>query len=585
MVAAGVYLVGRVFVLMTPEAMLIIATIGALTLTMAALIAIVQTDIKRVLAYSTLSQLGYMIFAMGIGAWIAALFHLITHAFFKAMLFLGSGQVIEGCHHEQDMSKMGGLWRKMPGTAATFFVAVLAISGAGIPYFGPGIGGFYSKDEILAVAHFRRYDWSPEAAAAHAHASMASSMMIDTAQEEGHQEPDSGEAAGHEGAAAEQGGESHAASGGGHGQAEEGPDYFGMYSDVKPLSNVLYLLPILVAYITPFYMGRCFMLTFMGKPRDQHIHDHAHESPVMVWPLIILAVMTLVSGPVLFRGMIAGTAPATPPLVPMIDAGHGTAVSHAVHGALAMRVGFAFIVGLGLAYLMYRNGFAVAARLVKLPVVGACYNVLWNKFYFDHVYNFLLVGGTRVLAVICGIFDNWIIDGIVNAAGRSTTGVAIFTGEYLDNRGVDGAVNGTGKLAWTVGGALRSTHSGLIRNYILFAAILVSGLLISLYSVSLAVLFVLLGATLVASPTFFRNVAVPLFVVALLIRVGRIVLNGFAASGDVSGWRWNELSDFWRTYVAGSAGVVELAVLLILFGILYMRHSSLEKRRPAYSTA
>ncbi|MHC4091444.1 MAG: NADH-quinone oxidoreductase subunit L, partial [Planctomycetota bacterium] len=141
MVAAGVYLVARVFRLLTPDAQLFIAVIGCITLTITALIAIVQTDIKKVLAYSTLSQLGYMIFGMGVGAWIAALFHLMTHAFFKAMLFLGSGQVIEGCHHEQHITKMGGLRKKMPWTCWTFFVGVLAIAGAGIPWAGIGLGG------------------------------------------------------------------------------------------------------------------------------------------------------------------------------------------------------------------------------------------------------------------------------------------------------------------------------------------------------------------------------------------------------------------------------------------------------------
>jgi proton-translocating NADH-quinone oxidoreductase chain L len=159
MVAAGVYLVARIFRLLTPDAQMFIATIGCITLTITALIAIVQTDIKKVLAYSTLSQLGYMIFGLGVGAWIGALFHLITHAFFKAMLFLGSGQVIEGCHHEQDIRKMGGLRRKMPVTCWTFFVGVLAIAGFGIPKAHLGIGGYFSKDEILAVAYDRTYNW------------------------------------------------------------------------------------------------------------------------------------------------------------------------------------------------------------------------------------------------------------------------------------------------------------------------------------------------------------------------------------------------------------------------------------------
>src|SRR4030042_1493894 len=129
MVAAGVYLTARIFVLLTPEAQLFVAVIGCITLTLAALIAIVQTDIKRVLAYSTISQLGYMMLGMGVGAWIAALFHLLTHAFFKALMFLGSGSVIHAMHHEQDITKMGGLRKKLPYTYYTFIIASLALSG------------------------------------------------------------------------------------------------------------------------------------------------------------------------------------------------------------------------------------------------------------------------------------------------------------------------------------------------------------------------------------------------------------------------------------------------------------------------
>ena len=147
MVAAGVYLVGRFYPLFTPEARLIIAYTGGITLFVAATIAMVMTDIKKVLAYSTVSQLGYMMLALGVGGWAAGLFHLITHAFFKALLFLCSGSVIYGCHHEQDMRKMGGLFKKMPITAITMLIGVLAISG--IPLFS----GWYSKDAVLAAAY------------------------------------------------------------------------------------------------------------------------------------------------------------------------------------------------------------------------------------------------------------------------------------------------------------------------------------------------------------------------------------------------------------------------------------------------
>jgi NADH-quinone oxidoreductase subunit L len=145
MVAAGVYLVGRVFVFFTADALLFIAYIGTITAFMAATIAIVQTDIKRVLAYSTVSQLGFMMVGLGTGGYTAGLFHLTTHAFFKALLFLGSGSVIHAVH-TQDMHEMGGLRKKMPITFWTFLVATLAISGV------PPLSGFWSKDAILASA-------------------------------------------------------------------------------------------------------------------------------------------------------------------------------------------------------------------------------------------------------------------------------------------------------------------------------------------------------------------------------------------------------------------------------------------------
>ncbi len=692
MVAAGVYLVGRIYTLLTAEALMAIAIIGCITLTMAALIAIVQTDIKRVLAFSTLSQLGYMIFAMGIGAWVAALFHLLTHAFFKAMLFLGSGQVIEGCHHEQDMSRMGGLFRKMPVTAITFLIAVLAISGVGIPLTPIGIGGFYSKDEILAVGYYRHFSWG-HAGEAHAsnsnnsgasskdsgaglraraasgeglraraasgaglRARAASGAGLRARQQAGTPAPPGSEQAGtpaplslnpsrapqhpsrdlhhpsrdRKGAVAPVGAapvgaavlaswtQDHAeapphaqqpetaaqdspaqehgddpAHGGTavHPGAAEalaaddhrGRDYAGEYPRVHTLPFILFFLPILVAYITPFYMGRCFMLTFMGKPRDQHIHDNAHESPVMTMPLVVLAIMTLISGPFIFRGFVDASAPGTPPLVPMIDGeDHGV---HAVHVALAIWVGPAFAVGLLLAFAMYRNGFAVASRVRALPGMNAVHNLLWNKFYFDQIYNSLFVMGTRGFAVVCALFDAWIIDGLVNLSGYFTRAIGWFTGIVLDNRGVDGAVNGTGRLAWSLGGMFRSTHTGVIRNYIMMTAIVVAGVIVWMWSPSLAVLFVILGACVIAAPALCYNVVAPLLVAAVAIRVMRIVLVGFGQTGDAGAWNWDALTNFWLAYFTSPAGYAELAIVLMLYAALMVRYRGLRPPEPEYVVA
>jgi NADH-quinone oxidoreductase subunit L len=148
MVAAGVFLMARVYPLLTPQALTVVAFIGAITALMGALIAVAQNDIKRVLAFSTVSQLGYMMLAIGVGSWVAAIFHLLTHAFFKALLFLGAGSVIHAAHHEQDMRKLGGLSGPMRVTFLTFAVGMMAL--AGVPFL---FSGFWSKEAILHAAH------------------------------------------------------------------------------------------------------------------------------------------------------------------------------------------------------------------------------------------------------------------------------------------------------------------------------------------------------------------------------------------------------------------------------------------------
>ncbi|MCA9172591.1 MAG: hypothetical protein KDB23_33230, partial [Planctomycetales bacterium] len=150
MVAAGVFLVARFYPFFAPEVLLVIALTGMITLFLAATIAIVATDIKRVLAYSTVSQLGYMMLALGVGGWLAGVLHLFTHAFFKSLLFMCSGSVIHAVH-TNEMTEMGGLRKKMPWTAYTMLVGCLAIAGAGVPFL-IGFSGYYSKDAILEQA-------------------------------------------------------------------------------------------------------------------------------------------------------------------------------------------------------------------------------------------------------------------------------------------------------------------------------------------------------------------------------------------------------------------------------------------------
>ena len=450
MVASGVYLVGRIYPVLSPGAKLFIAIIGVTTLTMVALIAIVQSDIKKVLAYSTLSQLGYMILAMGIGSWVGGLFHLITHAFFKALLFLGSGSVIHAAHHEQELPHYGGLWRKIPVTAITFAIAVLAI--AGTPLFS----GYYSKDMILA------------------HAGAFSSL------------------AGHDG-------RSH------------------WYA-------AFFILPVIIAYVTPFYMTRCWMLTFWGKPRNRHLYDHAHESPILWLPLAILAVPSIAAGWNLFSvrdllessiresnkvcatiqqstagGGQSGGPQAGKPFLgfttawPTEDPGATkpeaertpSEKAHA-HGWHAVHVYIlpAFAIGIGLGVLIYFNGYAIASRLVRIPPLGWIHKWLYHRMYFDELYFSVFVATTLAASRFSAWFDRHVIDGLVNGAAWMTKQLAFGVGAH-DKYVVDGAVNGVGRLAHGVGSAVRNPTAGRIRLYVI---ILMMAIAVGLAGAILAVL-------------------------------------------------------------------------------------------------
>ena len=457
MVAAGVYLVARVFRLMTPEALMFVATIGCLTLVLMALVAMVQVDIKKCLAYSTLSQLGYMIFGMGCGAWIAALFHLITHAFFKAMLFLCSGQVIEGCHHEQDMRKMGGLGKKMPVTCWTFFVGVLAISGAGIAGTQIGLGGFFSKDEILAVAWTRAYDWtdySRHEVGEHHEANAGDDdeprvMLVS--------DPVHGNAS-----RTESHGSVH---GGDHGGAVKAA----IFKEVPPLPKWMFWMAIITAYITPFYMMRCWWMTFMGKPRDKHVYEHAHETPLMYVPLVVLAVGTLVASYYIFRPLIAGAATEATGAA-MVLATNGKASTEAIHAAhewLKYGVGGAFIVGFAVAIAIYGRGLATATAIKK--VLAPIHLVLEKKYFIDELYDFVWVKGCVLVAHIARFIDTYIVDMVFNLAAAITERFAAFCGLILDNHGIDGVVNGIAASSRDVGDLMRRPQTGRIRNYVLLA--------------------------------------------------------------------------------------------------------------------
>ena len=436
MVAAGVYMVARIYGLLTPDALLGIAIIGLITLTLAALIAITQTDIKRVLAYSTVSQLGYMVLALGLGGYVAGLFHLITHAFFKALLFLGSGAVIYACHHEQDIRKMGGLWKAIPVTCVTFLIATLAIAGIN------GTSGYFSKHMILGNAY--DYMTGPVAPGSHGQA----------AADEGQGEH---VAAGHESAGAP------------HPHAAGAPDgHAGVRIKLTTGAGaswaaLFYYIPMAIAFVTSFYMFRVWWLTFFARPRDEHVHHHAvhHGVPwVMNLSLIVLAAGAVLAGyPFMkFVGWIDSTLPAAASAHPSEAAGH------AIHypGMLAGIVGF------GLAFLVYRQGFATAEK-IRRPL-EPLYQLVHNKFYFDELYNVLFVQGALALCRLSRLWDTYVIDGLVHVPAWVTRKLSELSG-WFDLRGIDGAANGLATVTLNAGRAVRYSQTGYIRQYALFVVI------------------------------------------------------------------------------------------------------------------
>jgi NADH-quinone oxidoreductase subunit L len=430
MVAAGVYLVGRCYPLFTAEVLLVIAYTGGITLFVAASIALVMTDIKKVLAYSTVSQLGYMMLALGVGGWAAGLFHLVTHAFFKALLFLGSGSVIYGCHHEQEMTKMGGLYPKMKITALTMLAGVLAI--AGIPLFS----GWYSKDSILAHAIGFAY--------------------------------------------------------------------------VHPEHILLFLLPLMTAGITTFYMFRMWFLTFTGEPRDEHVHEHAHESPwMMTVPLVLLAVCSVVIAwgwPVwdAKSSLLEHTLHTAQHHGVKADFGHVASHhetwpdhaakplrlnerhwAHELHDHAGLLALFMVAVGIVFAVLTYYSRVLDPAEAKEqFPKVHA---FLENKWYFDHLYSALLVRPAMIVARAFRAFDLNCIDGLIHGTARGTVRVAMGSGQF-DNGFVDWLVNLTASVTYAVGERLRVVQTGYLRSYVLFLVLAAIGCFVALsYFVAMAV--------------------------------------------------------------------------------------------------
>jgi len=342
MVTAGIYMIARSNILFTlsPITLTVIASIGIATALLAATIAITQTDIKKVLAYSTVSQLGYMFLGLGVGAYTGAFFHVLTHAFFKALLFLGAGSVIHAVSNEQDMRFMGGLKKKLPITFITMLVGTIAI--AGIPPFS----GFFSKDEILAHAYEH--------------------------------------------------------------------------------NKVLWVLGVIGALFTSFYMFRMLFLTFDNKFRGtQEQEHHLHESPrTMTIPLIVLAVLSALGGFLGVPEVLGGNHWLSSFLSPVffesnVRLGHLKLDHTTEYILMGVSVAGALIAAY-IAFVKYSKNNHVP--MADTSERGMLARLSYNKYYIDEIYNAVI---TKPLNALSGFFfkvvDKAGIDGLVNGMGRGTT--------------------------------------------------------------------------------------------------------------------------------------------------------------------
>lgn len=406
MVAAGVYLIARTYPLMTADALLVIACIGAITAFISATIAIVQNDIKKVLAYSTISQLGYMVMALGVGAYTAGFFHLVTHAMFKAGLFLGSGSVIHAMHHAlqqqndhhtdaQDIRNMGGLSKRMPVTFWTFLVYTLAISGV------PLTSGFLSKDEILAGTL--------------AFGGLTGHVIIPVI-----------------------------------GFLVAGLTGFYMFR--------LLILTFLGEHRDPQRMG------------DIHESPKVMTVPLVALSLLCLFVFYSFNPFGASSGWIAQAIERPSTVVPVTMAPASTevfetAMHHAHIPAMALSL---LVAGLGilLAYATFYWKKIDAERVAD--ALGPVHRFLMNKWGFDDLYNGLVVGGTHLLTRILRWFDDTIVDGAVNGSGEATKVTSFASGRF-DDRVVDGLVNMTAYVSGVGGLLLRKFQTGKVQTYIVFA--------------------------------------------------------------------------------------------------------------------
>ena len=364
MVTAGIYMIARSNVMYTlaPVSQTVVAIVGLLTAILAATIALKQNDIKKVLAYSTVSQLGYMFIGLGVGAYTGAVFHVMTHAFFKALLFLGAGSVIHAMHHEQDIRNMGGLKKHLPVTHATFLIGCIAIAGI------PPLSGFFSKDEILAAA------WS--------------------------------------------------------------------------VNKVYWIIGVLGAFMTAWYMFRLYSTTFRGKFRGTAEQEHhLHESPAAITiPLIILAILSIAGGWIGIPEVLMPDAHRLEHfLAPVFAKSHELRAIHHIDHSTELLLMAVSVAGALLAAII------AWARYSKKPDVEArgFGKVLENKWYVDELYD--------------------------NAIVKPLYGFGRFLNKQIEKNVIDWIVNGSGRLIQYGSRQMRWMQSGQVGSYVL---LMVLGMLV-----------------------------------------------------------------------------------------------------------
>ena len=409
MVAAGVFLTARFYPVFTAEVLLVIATIGCITLFMAATIAIVATDIKRVLAYSTLSQLGYMMFALGVGGWVAGVLHLITHAFFKSLLFLCSGSVIHAVH-SNEMTDMGGLLKKMPITAFTMLIGCLAISGAGIPLV-VGLSGYYSKDAILAQAlSFGTENGRLKVMfiIAAAGAAITAFYMFRL-----------------------------------WFMTFLGPPRDQHRYDHAHESPSVMWIPLAVLSV---------FAVFVATPHPVTLTNNATA------PLVQMLEQAIPDG---VHAGIEGSGI----VIPHEHQSHAEEI-HRMAGLTAFSTAAA---GLLMACCIYWWRLLNPAEIRGMfqPI----YKFLRNKWWFDEIYDVLFVKPTLMLGRMMAGIDRGVIDWLIDNTARFATRFSGGFDRWVDQTFVDGSVNWVARRTYSVGLALRNVQTGQIRQYVVLIVV------------------------------------------------------------------------------------------------------------------